>query len=255
VAAEPVLRVYLAGSMCLERGHVLVRESGFPGPQARLAFAVLATRRTEPVGRDVIAEAVWDGAPPPSWDTALRAIVSRLRRLLEEVGVEDGIRSAFGYYRLALPRGAWVDLEAADDAVHRAEAALGDADPDGAIGWALVAAEIAARPFLPGLEGVFVEGWRVRIREIRIRALEARCATLLTRHQFALAARDAATVLDIAPFRETALRLLMRAHVGGGNPAEALNTYERARRLMADELGVDPSAETRTLFAEILAER
>jgi DNA-binding SARP family transcriptional activator len=47
----------------------------------------------------------------------------------------------------------------------------------------------------------------------------------------------------------------MRAHVAAGNAAEALRAYERTRRLMADELGVDPSAESRALFAGILAER
>jgi DNA-binding SARP family transcriptional activator len=256
LSAEPTLRVYLAGSTCLERGSVLVPQSRFPGRQSRLAFAVLATSRGEPMPREALADAVWDGSTPPAWETALRSIVSRLRALLSRVGIDgDPIPAASGCYRLALPADAWVDVLAAEDAVHRAEASLGRDDPDGSVGWALVAASVSARPFLPGEEGAFVDRWRDRLRSVRIRALEARAGALVLRRQFELAARDAETALDLAPFRESALQLLMRAHIAAGNAAEALTAYERTRRLMADELGVDPSAESRALFAEILAER
>jgi DNA-binding SARP family transcriptional activator len=254
--AEPTLRVYLAGSTCIERGSVLVPRSSFPGRQGRLVFAVLATRRWEPTPREALADAVWDGSRPPAWDTALRAIVSKLRALLSGVGLEgDPIRADSGCYRLLLPLDAWIDVEAAEDAVDRAEASLRLGDADGCVGWALVAASVGARSFLPGEEGAFVDRWRERLRSVRIRALQARGGALLLRRQFELAARDAETALGLAPFRESCLQLLMRAHVAAGNAAEALRAYERTRRLMADELGVDPSAESRALFAGILAER
>jgi DNA-binding SARP family transcriptional activator len=156
---------------------------------------------------------------------------------------------------LVLPVDAWIDVEAAEDAVHRAEASLRLGDADECVGWALVAASVCARAFLPGEEGAFVDRWRERLRSVRIRALEARGGALLLRREFELAARDAETALGLAPFRESSLQLLMRAHVAAGNAAEALRAYERTRRLMADELGVDPSAESRALFAGILAER
>jgi DNA-binding SARP family transcriptional activator len=250
------LRVYLAGSICLERGSVLVPQSSFPGRQGRLAFAVLATGRREPIARGALADAVWDGSIPPAWETALRAIVSKLRTLLSEVGIDgDPIPAASGCYRLALPAGAWLDVEAAEDALDRAEASLRQSDPDGGVGWALVAASVSARPFLPGEEGAFVDRWRERLRSVRVRALEARAGALLLRRQFELAGRDAGTALELAPFRESALQLLMRANIAAGNAAEALRAYERTRRLMADELGVDLSPESRALFASILAER
>jgi DNA-binding SARP family transcriptional activator len=256
MSTRATLRVYLAGSICLEHGSAFVPQASFPGRQARLAFAVLATGRGEPMAREALADAVWDGSTPPAWETALRAIVSKLRTLVSQVGVEgDPIPAASGCYRLALPAGAWVDVEAAEDAVHRAEASLRQADAHGGVGWALVAASISARPFLPGEDGVFVDRWRERLRSVRIRALEARAGALLLRRQFELAERDAGTALELAPFRESALQLLMRASIGAGNAAEALRAYERTRRLMADELGVDPSPESRALFASILAER
>jgi DNA-binding SARP family transcriptional activator len=256
LAAEPTLRLYLAGSTCIERGSALVPQSSFPGRQGRLAFAVLTTSRWEPISREALADAVWDGSTPPAWETALRAIVSKLRALLVGTGLEgDPIPAASGCYRMTLPPEAWVDVEAAEDAVHRAEASLRLGDADACVGWALVAASVCARPFLPGEEGAFVDRWRERLRSVRIRALEARAGALLLRRQFELSARDAETALGLAPFHESALQLLMRAHVAAGNAAEALRAYERTRRLMADELGVDPSAESQALFAGILAER
>jgi DNA-binding SARP family transcriptional activator len=54
------------------------------------------------------------------------------------------------------------------------------------------------------------------------------------------------------PFRESLYRLLMRAHAGAGNRAEALRAYERCRRLLADELGVGPPPETEALYLDIV---
>ena len=44
----------------------------------------------------------------------------------------------------------------------------------------------------------------------------------------------------------------MRVHLAAGNRAEGLRAYERCRELLADELGIDPSAETRATYQELL---
>jgi hypothetical protein len=74
----------------------------------------------------------------------------------------------------------------------------------------------------------------------------------LEKELFPLATRDAELVLELEPFRETAYRLLMRAHVGAGNPAEALRVYERCRGLIQEELGVSPSPETEAVYLGII---
>ncbi|HEY3234559.1 MAG TPA: bacterial transcriptional activator domain-containing protein [Polyangiaceae bacterium] len=51
---------------------------------------------------------------------------------------------------------------------------------------------------------------------------------------------------------KSAHRLLMRAHALGGNRAEALWAYERCRKLLANELGVDPAPETKTVYRQIV---
>ena len=146
------LRVYLTGTIRVERGTVLLDESHLPGRQGRVAFAMLSAERDRAVSTDELSEQLWGGAPPDAWEVALRSIVSKLRGALGRVGLDGHgwIEHAFGCYQLRLPSDAWVDLEAASDAVHRAEAALRDGDPDDAMGWSRAATAIARRGFLPG---------------------------------------------------------------------------------------------------------
>jgi len=248
------IRVYLAGTICVERDDVLITESWFPGRQGRLAFAMLAGERDRALAREELADELWGEELPRAWEVALRALISKLRGALAEVGLDGAtaLPHAFGCYQLRLPQGAWVDLEAAVDAIHRAETALRDGDLDAANGWALPASQIARRPLLPAETGPWVTRRRAELAEVRVRSLECRAEVLLARGDPVLAARDAREVVDLEPFRETAHRLLMRAHAAAGNPAEALRVYERCRATFREELGIDPSRATEDLYLEIL---
>lgn len=251
---EAPLRVYLTGTIRLERGAVLLDESHLPGRQGRVAFAMLAAERDRAISTDELSEQLWGGEPPGAWEVALRSIVSKLRAALGPVGLDGDprIEHAFGCYQLRLPADAWVDLEAAADAVHRAEAALRDGDPEEAMGWSLAANAIARRGFLPGEDRPWATGRRAELQAIRVRALECRAQVNLERGEHEAAARDAELVVSVEPFRETSHRLLMRAHVAAGNPAEALRAYERCRSTIVEELGAGPSTETELLYLEIL---
>jgi DNA-binding SARP family transcriptional activator len=59
-------------------------------------------------------------------------------------------------------------------------------------------------------------------------------------------------MLTIQPFRESGHRLVMRAHAAMGNTAEALLAYEACRRLIAEELGVDPPPQTKATYEAIV---
>lgn len=251
---EGPLRIYLAGNICLERGSSLLTSERLQGRQGRVAFAFLAAEHGRAVSREEIAEELWPGDLPRAWDVALRALMSKLRTALGEVGLDGSktLASAFGCYQLRLPPDAWVDLEAATDAIHRAESELHAGRHQEANGWTLVANSIARRPFLPGEEGPWSARRRAELHDIRVRALECRAEIQIWKGQHALAARDAETVLALEPFRETSYRLLMRAHAGAGNPAQALRVFEQCRALLADELGTSPSGETQELYLDIL---
>src|SRR6478735_4306697 len=145
-------RVFLAGRIALETNGVVVDEAQFPGRQGRLTFAYLVAEQGRAVPRDELAEALWGETPPARWDKALTGIVSKLRALLADQGIDGAnvLTGAFGCYRLELPEGTWIDILAAATAVDDAEAALTAAALDRAKGAAPLAASILERPFLPG---------------------------------------------------------------------------------------------------------
>src|SRR5207244_7885676 len=102
-------------------------------------------------------------------------------------------------------------------------------------------------PFLTGLEAPWIDEWRRRLDEIRLRGLECFAAASLGLGGPALAqAEERARMLtELAPYRETGHRLLMEALARRGNVAEALRAYERLRVLLREELGITPSPTVR----------
>ena len=249
-----MLRVYLSGSMTIEMGGIRLNPRDFPGQQGRAAFAYLVGERHSPVSRATLAEAVWPDGPPPSWDPALSAVVSKLRSLLGTLGLDGSnvLRAVGGCYELHLPPASWVDHEVAADSVHEAEAALRAEDPAAAYGPSAIAQHIARRPFLPGEHAPWIEQKRDRLESILSRALECRAQVYLWNREYQLAVEAARDLVDRQPFREAGYRFLMRAHAAAGNSAEALRVYESCRRLLSAELGVSPSPETRAVHADVL---
>jgi DNA-binding SARP family transcriptional activator len=85
-----------------------------------------------------------------------------------------------------------------------------------------------------------------------VRAHEVLSEIFVSRGELPLATKHAAEAVALEPFRETGYQRLMRAQAATGNRAEALRTYERCRLLLAEELGVSPSAQTETVCLDIL---
>ena len=85
-----------------------------------------------------------------------------------------------------------------------------------------------------------------------LRALEARSEVYLWNHEAALALQTAKEMIRLEPFREGGHRLVMRAHAAMGNTAEALRAYEHCRHVIAEELGVDPSPQTKATYEQLL---
>ena len=248
------LRVFLAGRVALAGSDGrFVDEGSLPGLQGRVALAMLAAERRRSLSHEELAEELWPGERPPAWENGLKALISKLRTALVDVGVDgQAIAGAFGLYQLILPPGTWIDLEAAADALHRAETLAAKERSDEAVGWALAARAIGSRPFVEGANGPWVERRRAWLRDLSLRSLEVLAEVWIRRGDHFLAVADTEEALGREPFRESLYRLLMRAHAGAGNRAEALRAYERCQRLLADELGVDPSPETEAIYLDIL---
>jgi DNA-binding SARP family transcriptional activator len=246
------LRLYLTGRLAAELGERRFDERRLPGRQGRRALAYLALERTRPVPIDELADAVWGTASPSgAWETALSAIVSKLRACLRELDARATVTTAAGCYQLTLPRGAWVDLEAARRALDEAEGDVRAGRLRDAWGPANVAASIAARPLLAGVDGEWITRARSSLRDVRVRAFECLAVAASSNGEHPLAAQLAREVVELEPFRETGWQLLMRALASAGNRAEALRAYAQCKKLLADELRVAPSPETEKIAREL----
>jgi YVTN family beta-propeller protein len=254
--AAPAPRITLAGQVSISAQNVCLAEERLGGRQGRLLFAYLVTERGRPVPRDELADALWGESPPATWEKVLTVLASRVRAALAEAGLDGraALTGARGYYRLDLPDETWVDTTAAETAVKEAAAALADSRFGDAVDRAHAALAIARRPFLPGDDGIWVDGKRRELADIADEALACAVDSLLALSRPGEAARLAEEAIALQPFRESGYRRLMQAHVAAGNRAEALQVYDRCRKLLSDELGAYPSPETEAIFQALLKE-
>ena len=244
-----MVRIYLTGELGLSNEGVLIRQGRLPGRQGRRLLAYLILERSRPVTRDELADSLWPGQPPAAADLALSAIVSKLRGVMQELGLgRRTVTTANGCYNLALPSGSWVDVEAAHSSVHLAEAALLADDIRAAYGPAVVACAILRRPFLPGEDAPWIDSRRDSLRRFLLRALDCLARGHAMNGERALALRAAQEAVELEPFREEGYRRLMLIHDAAGNRAEAMRAYGKLKTLLEAELGTSPSPETRRLF-------
>jgi DNA-binding SARP family transcriptional activator len=251
---EPA-RIYLTGRVLIEHGDLAVGERELAGRQGRLAFVYLAAYRSRAIARSDLVSAIWGDDPPPELETALNAILSKLRGALKRAGLaapEASIDTRAGSIELRLPADTWIDLEAAANAIDEAEGALRRREIASAWANANIAVTIGRRPLLADIEMPWIEGRRAAHRALLVRGLECLADVSRANGEPSLAIQHTAELLEIEPFRETAYQQLMRLHASSGNRAEALRVFARCRELLREELGASPSPATEAVFLEIL---
>ena len=246
-------RIYLTGSLAIEHGDQLIRERTFPGRQGRMAFAYLTLHRHHPIARNELTAAIWPDEATQG-DGSLDPLLSKLRSVLRSAGFaasDTGIHVSSGLVSLQLPASAWIDIEAAGNALDEAEGALRRGD-SGAWGLANTAAIISKRPFLPDVEAPWIAAQRSALRAQQLRALQCLVTISSGNDEPLLAIQHAREMVELDPFRETSYQLLMKMHATGGDRAEALRVFARCRELLREELGVSPSPQTEALYLAIL---
>ncbi len=247
----PATRIQLCGPLVVRLAGRDVTRS-LPGAQGRVALAFLTTNRDRGATRAELSEALWGDTPPPEAGTALRALVSKLRRVLAYVG-ENALPPG-DLLKIRLPPDAWVDTEAAARAVHDAQAAVAQQQDVRAWVASHIALNVSARPFMAGHDSNWVLEQRAALAGIQMHALEAlaACSVRLGGPELDTAVRASRRLVATAPFHETAYAWLMRALAAQGNTAEALLTYEGLRATLRHELGTIPSHELQSLHASLL---
>ncbi|MEU6586966.1 BTAD domain-containing putative transcriptional regulator [Nocardia sp. NPDC046763] len=223
------------------------------GPQVRALLAVLALDAGRVVGRERLIDDLYGAEPPGDVGHALQSQVSRLRRALRNaVGDREFVESAGAGYRLA------VDPEAVDALrfarlAEQGRKALRDRDSGAAMTLLDEALGLWRGPALADVrDAPFAESRAARLDEARLAAEEDRAEAALAVGESQAVVATLSELVAAHPLRERARALLMRAMYAAGRQAEALESFEAGRRLLADELGADPSAELMDAHLAIL---
>jgi DNA-binding SARP family transcriptional activator/ABC-type glycerol-3-phosphate transport system substrate-binding protein len=217
------------------------------GRRQRVVLGVLLAHANEVVTTDRLIDDVWGEDPPDSARKSLQVYVSRLRKILGGDVIEA---EGSGYVLRTEP-----DQLDADrfERLARDGHDLARSDPAGAASklrealelwrgmpWSDIADEPALRPAVE------------RLKELRLATVEDRIETDLGRGRAATVVGELEGLVADHPLRERLRGLLMLALYRDGRQAEALRVYQDTRRLLGEELGIEPSPELQVLERQIL---
>ncbi|WP_181796739.1 AfsR/SARP family transcriptional regulator, partial [Streptomyces sp. WELS2] len=208
--------------------------TGSPNQRALLVALLLREGRTTTPAE--LIDSLWGDEPPSTALAVVRTYASRLRKILDP-GVL--VSESGGYAMRALSRDAvdlWVARDLAEEAV-RARAAGDLCQARDALDRALALWDGEA---LAGVPGPYAEAQRARLEEWRLQLLESRLDMDLEQGRHAEAVAELTALTAAHPLRERLRELLMLALYRSGRQAEALAVYADTRRLLQNELGVDP---------------
>ncbi|MBB4683818.1 nSTAND1 domain-containing NTPase [Amycolatopsis jiangsuensis] len=237
--------------------HVTVdgRELELGAPRQQALFAQVATRCDQVVSRTELIDGIWGAQPPSSVRGSVYTYVSQLRQALagdrKVATKESALMSVGSGYRLRVdPEN--VDSRRFENAFRQAAESLAGGDVEAAIeSWDEGLGLWRGEP-LAGLPGPFAESERARLSALRLAAIEDRAEALLGLDRESSAGLDLSGVVAENPLRERLRALHMIALYRGGRQADALEQHEQFRRMLADELGVDPGAEVQEAYQRIL---
>ncbi|MFE0808002.1 BTAD domain-containing putative transcriptional regulator [Streptomyces sp. NPDC058794] len=217
-------------------------------PQQRALLAALLLREGRTATAAELIDALWGEEPPSQALAAVRTYASRLRKVLDP-GV---LVSESGGYAVRLPGEGALDLGTAQDLAAEAEKARGAGDLCHARDVLRRALALWDGEVLAGVPGPYAEQQRVRLEEWRLQLLETCLDMDLEQGCHAEAVSELTALTAAHPLRERLRELLMLALYRSGRQAEALAVYADTRRLLADELGVDPRPGLQELQQRIL---
>ena len=217
------------------------------GARLRTLLARLALDAGRPVSIAALVDAVWGDSPPADSSNALQTLVSRLRRAFGDTSVI--VPSPAGY-RLAVDA-ADVDAHCFEELLARAggELRAGRAER----GRSLLTEALALwRGDALADAGEFAAPYAARLHDLRLAALVDRIGVDVALGEAAAAAPQLETLHADHPLNERIAALLVTALASVGRQADALQAFERTRRALADQLGVDPSAELQEAHLAVL---
>lgn len=243
----PTLHVYtLGGFQVLRDSQPIPPAAWQPRRKTRLLFLYLLTHRPRPVARDELLEALWPDLSPDSAVLALNTTFSDLRKVLEPY-LGKGMPSRYlvregECYCFTPESHIWYDVDAFEQSVQAGAPSLHTAQ------------ELYRGDFLA--EEPYLD-WVIRERE-RLRSLYLNLSMEMLDQKMRQGAWHeglnlARRILVQEPWLEEVWRAEMTCLVMQGRRSEAIQVYLTGERILRQELGVEPCAESRALYQQLIA--
>ena len=217
------------------------------GPKQRAVLAHLILRANRPVSVELLIDGLWGDEPPETAKNTLQTYVYRLRQVLGEdrIGSDAG-----GYVLHAEP--SEIDAARFEALVRQAKAELQTDPARAADELAQALALWRGSPLSDLSEEPSLRGEIARLQELHLSATEHRISAEIAMGGRSTVISELEALTARYPLRERMWANLMLALYSLGRQAEALAAYQRAREVLADELGAEPSAELQHLHEQIL---
>jgi DNA-binding SARP family transcriptional activator/tetratricopeptide (TPR) repeat protein len=247
-----VLRVGVLGPVTAWYGE---QELPVGQPRQQAVLGILAMRANRVISRGELVDAVWGQDPPTSAEGGVYTYVAGLRRIIEPNRSLRGpgrvlVSSGAGYVLHLVP--GQPDAVSFEQYLTRARQLRKGGDPDGAVTALNSALGLWRGIAFAGVPGPFAETERTRLGELRSAAAEERADVLLALGRHEEVVPDLTAMVADHPLRERMRGLLMIALYRGGRHGEALRVFTEGKRVLAEELGIDPGSELSRINQQIL---
>jgi DNA-binding SARP family transcriptional activator len=219
-----------------------------PADQQRVVLAVLLAEAGQVVSTDRLVDAVWAGRPPRRAVNTVQVYVMRLRRR-----IGDDVVATRGHgYELVAGAGD-IDADVFERLVVAGRRELAEGRPESACPKLARAIALWHGEAFADVPPVAALMPRVaHLEQVRLSAEEDHVAAMLALGRHEHVVDDLSRLANLCPLRERRWVLLMRALHRCGRRSEALGVFHRARKVLRDELGIEPSAELQALQRTIL---
>lgn len=243
------------GALEIRQGELVLP---LPAGRAQIVLATLIAHRNQIVPQERLIRICWEEAPPATATTQIHAFISALRKHMAAGSGEAAARSHTicthgSGYRLNAATDE-VDLERFQQCVARARTARAAGGHEPAAEFLREALSLWRGEPFEGLASPYLAGERARLEQVRIGVHHELAVELLALGRHADAAAELTPVVADQPYHEGLRGLLMIALHRAGRRVEALASYRQLRRILIDELGIEPGPDLQRVHQQILGQ-
>jgi YVTN family beta-propeller protein len=222
------------------------------GLKQRTLLAILLLHANQPVHRDVLIDQLWAEHPPAGAEHAVEVYIWRLRKALESAAGSQGVLTRPGSYLLQAAE-EQVDVARFERLAEAGRRALAAEDPGRAAADLGEALALCRGPLLADFRSEpFAQTEIARLEELRAGVVEDRIEADLALGRHASVVSELEVLVAVQPLRERLHQQLMIALYRCGRQADSLAVYQKARRTLVADLGIEPGESLRRLERAIL---